>query len=100
MVGHAPTHLVQWQCKDEACRGAEFLSTDHPVVKRTTPCITLQVYTVTLHGEQLRTDFRVINMDEKPFDFTAALHSYIEVLSVDKAKVKGLKVGASPLGDR
>jgi hypothetical protein len=38
-----------------------------------------QVYTVTLHGEQLRTDFRVINNDDKPFSFTAALHTYFEV---------------------
>ena len=47
----------------------------------------LQVYSVTLHGEQLRTDFRVLNTDDKPFEFTAALHSYFEVLHVDQAKV-------------
>jgi D-hexose-6-phosphate mutarotase len=45
------------------------------------------VYTVTLHGEQLRTDFRVINTGDAPFTFTAALHSYFEVLGVTKAKV-------------
>jgi len=49
------------------------------------------VYAVTLHGETLKTDFRVINTGDKPFSFTAALHSYIEVLAVDKAKVSGLK---------
>ncbi|KAF6256742.1 galactose mutarotase-like domain-containing protein [Scenedesmus sp. NREL 46B-D3] len=49
------------------------------------------VYTVTLHGEQLRTDFRVMNTGDKPFDFTTALHTYFEVLHVDKAKVTGLK---------
>lgn len=47
----------------------------------------LQVYTVTLHGEQLRTDFRIVNTDDKSFDFTAALHSYFEVLHVDQAQV-------------
>jgi hypothetical protein len=47
-----------------------------------------QVYTVTLHGEQLKTDFRVINTDDKPFEFTTALHTYIEVLDVKKAKVR------------
>jgi D-hexose-6-phosphate mutarotase len=47
-----------------------------------------QVYTVTLHGEQLRTDFRVMNTGDKPFDFTTALHTYFEVLHVDKAKVR------------
>jgi glucose-6-phosphate 1-epimerase len=48
-------------------------------------------YTITLHGELLKTDFRVINTDDKPFDFTAALHTYFEVAGVDKAKVMGLK---------
>ncbi|MEW5301481.1 MAG: hypothetical protein WDW36_004340 [Sanguina aurantia] len=49
------------------------------------------VYSVSLHGESLRTDLRVINTDDKPFDFSAALHSYIEVLSVQQASVLGLK---------
>lgn len=49
------------------------------------------VYTITLHGEELRTDFRVINTDDKPFEFTAALHTYFEVLGIDKAAVKGLQ---------
>jgi D-hexose-6-phosphate mutarotase len=40
------------------------------------------VYSVTLHGEQLRTDLRVINTGESRFDFTAALHTYIEVLDI------------------
>jgi D-hexose-6-phosphate mutarotase len=48
----------------------------------------LQVYTVTLHGEQLRTDFRVMNTGDTPFEFTTALHTYFEVLHVDKAKVR------------
>jgi len=34
---------------------------------------------------------QVHNTDSKPFEFTAAIHSYFEVLSVDKAKVTGLK---------
>ena len=49
------------------------------------------VYTVTLHGELLRTDLRIINTGDTEFDFTAALHTYIEVLDIGKAKVKGLK---------
>lgn len=49
------------------------------------------VYAVTLHGELLRTDLRIINTGDKPFEFTAALHTYIEVLDINKATVKGLK---------
>ena len=56
------------------------------------------VYTVTLHGETLKTDFRVVNEDDKPFDFTAALHTYFEVAGIDKAKVNGLKVCSRPCG--
>ena len=41
------------------------------------------VYTVTLHGEQLRTDFNIQNTGDQPFDFTAALHTYIEVLDIE-----------------
>ncbi len=32
-----------------------------------------------------------MNKDDKEFDFTAALHTYIEVLHVGQAKVSGLK---------
>lgn len=41
------------------------------------------VYTVTLHEEQLRTDLRVMNTGDAPFEFTAALHTYIEVLDIE-----------------
>ena len=34
---------------------------------------------------------RVINKGDKPFDFTAALHTYFEVLDLDTAAVKGMK---------
>eukprot|EP00199_Chlamydomonas_sp_CCMP681_P002616 CAMPEP_0119104222 /NCGR_PEP_ID=MMETSP1180-20130426/2482_1 /TAXON_ID=3052 ORGANISM="Chlamydomonas cf sp, Strain CCMP681" /NCGR_SAMPLE_ID=MMETSP1180 /ASSEMBLY_ACC=CAM_ASM_000741 /LENGTH=333 /DNA_ID=CAMNT_0007088911 /DNA_START=29 /DNA_END=1030 /DNA_ORIENTATION=- len=49
------------------------------------------VYTVALHGEQLQLQLRVINTDDKEFDFTAALHTYIEVLNIGQAKVNGLQ---------
>jgi glucose-6-phosphate 1-epimerase len=57
-----------------------------------------QVYAVTLHGETLKTDFRVINTGDQPFNFTAALHSYIEVLGIDKAKVRGGLGGLGSVG--
>ncbi|KAI3432413.1 hypothetical protein D9Q98_003967 [Chlorella vulgaris] len=48
-------------------------------------------YSVSLHGELLQADMRVQNTGDKPFEFTAALHSYIEVSDVAEAKVRGLK---------
>uniref|UniRef100_A0A061S2K6 glucose-6-phosphate 1-epimerase n=1 Tax=Tetraselmis sp. GSL018 TaxID=582737 RepID=A0A061S2K6_9CHLO len=49
------------------------------------------VYSVSLHGEELRTHYRVVNTGDKPFTFTAALHSYIEVAGIQNARVRGLK---------
>lgn len=49
------------------------------------------VYTVTLHGEHLRTAFRVMNTGDQPLSFTGALHGYFEVDHVSKANVRGLK---------
>ena len=45
---------------------------------------------MSLHGEKLRTDLRVINTGDAPFEFTAALHSYFEVLDISEARVSGL----------
>lgn len=49
------------------------------------------VYSISLHGESLRTDMRVLNTGNSKFEFTAALHSYFEVAGITNAKVKGLK---------
>lgn len=48
-------------------------------------------YSVCLHGDLLRTEFRVLNTGDDAFTFTAALHTYFEVLKVGAAKVRGLK---------
>lgn len=48
-------------------------------------------YSVALHGEILRTDMRVMNTGDSTFDFTAALHTYLEVAGIESAKVMGLK---------
>jgi glucose-6-phosphate 1-epimerase len=49
------------------------------------------VYSVSLHGEQLKTDLRILNTGDKPFEFSAALHTYLEVQDIDVAKVDGLQ---------
>ena len=46
---------------------------------------------MSLHGELLRTDLRVHNTGDEAFEFTAALHTYIEVLDIGVAKVRGLQ---------
>ncbi|KIZ00487.1 Putative apospory-associated protein C [Monoraphidium neglectum] len=76
---------------DERDPEVELVLTENDYTLKMWPHKFKAVYTVTLHGEQLRTDFRVINTGDAPFTFTAALHSYFEVLGVTKAKVSGLK---------
>lgn len=49
------------------------------------------VYSVALHGDILRTDMRVLNTGDTTFDFTAALHTYLEVAGIESARVRGLK---------
>merc|ERR1719183_3446523 len=47
-------------------------------------------YTVRLHGEELHTDMRVMNMNQSDsFSFNGALHTYFEVSDIEKAKVNG-----------
>lgn len=48
-------------------------------------------YTISLHGELLKTDMRVVNTGDSEFDFSAALHTYLEVAGVENARVRGLK---------
>jgi D-hexose-6-phosphate mutarotase len=78
----------------DACRRllqVELVLTDNEYTRKMWPYKFKAVYSVHLHGEDLHTDLRIINEDDKPFSFTAALHSYFEVLDIGKAKVHGLK---------
>lgn len=76
---------------DERDPEVELVLTENDYTTKMWPHKFKAVFSVSLHGEQLRTDLRVINTDDKPFTFTTALHSYFEVLDVKKAKVTGLK---------
>lgn len=79
------------QQPDERDPEVELVLTDNEYTRNMWPHAFKAVYAVTLHGELLRTDLRIINTGDKPFEFTAALHTYIEVLDIKKASVKGLK---------
>ena len=69
----------------------ELVLTDNEYTRKMWPHKFKAVYSVHLHGENLHTDLRIINEGDKPFTFTAALHSYFEVADIGKAKVHGLK---------
>lgn len=65
--------------------------TDNDYTRKMWPHSFKVVYSITLHGELLKTDMRVVNTGDSAFDFTAALHTYFEVAGVENAKVVGLK---------
>lgn len=69
----------------------EFVLVDNEYTKSMWPHDFMVAYSVSLHGESLRTDMRVLNKGTETFDFTAALHSYFEVAGIENAKVNGLK---------
>jgi hypothetical protein len=69
----------------------QLVLTDNDYTRAMWPHAFSVAYSVALHGELLRTDMRVVNTGDKPFDFTAALHTYFEVAGVENARVRGLK---------
>lgn len=76
---------------DEKDPSVELVLTENDYTLKMWPHKFKAVYTVMLHGEQLKTELRVLNTDDKPFEFKTALHTYIEVLDIAKARVTGLK---------
>ncbi|WPT18154.1 hypothetical protein PSENEW3_00006155 [Picochlorum sp. SENEW3] len=64
---------------------------DNEYTKKMWPHDFMVAYSISLHGETLKTDMRVLNKGSEAFDFTAALHSYFEVAGVENARVNGLK---------
>mmetsp|Transcript_45075 Transcript_45075/g.134552 ORF Transcript_45075/g.134552 Transcript_45075/m.134552 type:complete len:330 (-) Transcript_45075:661-1650(-) len=76
---------------DEKDPSVELVLTENDYTLKMWPFKFKAVYNVTLHGELLQTDLKIHNTDDKPFEFTAGLHTYIEVLGIELAKVKGLK---------
>ncbi|GMH38236.1 hypothetical protein BSKO_06120 [Bryopsis sp. KO-2023] len=76
---------------DERDPEVEFILSDTPATRQIYPYSFKVAYSVSLHGEQLKTEYRVINTGEIDMSFTGALHTYYEVTHVEKAKVNGLK---------
>lgn len=76
---------------DEKDPEVELVLVDNEYTRAMWPFPFKLVYSVSLHGEELITEYRVVNTGDKNFSFTAALHSYFEVAGIENAKVNGLK---------
>lgn len=48
------------------------------------------LYTVSLQSGGLHVKFQVINCDDHGFSFTALLHTYFDIGSIDSVSIKGL----------
>lgn len=48
-------------------------------------------YTLTLKDNEFSMELKVENTGDKPFEFTALLHTYYKVNSIDTMKIQGLK---------
>jgi glucose-6-phosphate 1-epimerase len=70
----------------------QLVLTQNEYTKNMWPHDFMVAYTVRLHGEDLVTDMRVMNMNSADsFSFNGALHTYFEVAGIENAKVNGLK---------
>jgi glucose-6-phosphate 1-epimerase len=69
----------------------QLVLTDNEYTRKMFPHAFKVVYSISLHGETLKTDWRVVNTGDSTFSFAAALHTYFEVAGIEKAKVLGLK---------
>lgn len=69
----------------------ELVLVENEYTKAMWPHDFMVAYSISLHGETLQTDMRVLNKGLEPFSFTAALHSYFEVAGIENARVSGLK---------
>lgn len=68
----------------------ELVLVENEYTKAMWPHDFMVAYSISLHGETLQTDMRVLNKGSEPFSFTAALHSYFEVAGIENARVSGL----------
>ncbi|KAK9864402.1 hypothetical protein WJX84_003376 [Apatococcus fuscideae] len=55
------------------------------------------VHSISLHGDQLRSDLRIYSLEDHAVSFTAMLHSHIEVVDVSTSRVMGLDGGSTTM---
>lgn len=95
---HGFARNVDWtiaELKDGAEPSVKFTLCDSDYTREMWPHAFECEYTVTLAADRLATDFRVKNVGDAPFDFTAALHSYFACEGIREVEIKGAFDGAT-----
>jgi glucose-6-phosphate 1-epimerase len=92
-LGQLPAHgfarTTDWELADSA--------PDHAVLRLRESGLNIwphkfeAEYTVRIGGNQLEMSLKVTNTDSTPFEFTAALHTYLHVNDLRQTAVRGLK---------
>ncbi|KAK9841251.1 hypothetical protein WJX74_002614 [Apatococcus lobatus] len=104
-AGAASSHSSPWQISstsadlqpDERDPEVELVLSSDESGSAAWPFLFRAVHSVSLHGDQLRSDLRIYNLDSQPVSFTAMLHSHIEVVEVPTSRVIGLEGATTSL---
>jgi glucose-6-phosphate 1-epimerase len=92
--GFARTSLWSLGCvarEGDGAAEAELVLRDSPETRTVWDAAFKAVLAVTVVARQLSITLRVENVGEKPFSFTAALHTYLRVRDVADAEIHGLR---------
>lgn len=92
---HGFARLRQWhletQRQQENFAMATFRLEDDEATQAIWPHAFHAELTVMLEGNRLDVELEVVNRDQTPFEFTAALHSYLRLGNVELARLEGLE---------
>jgi len=84
---HGFARNLDWDVVEQSAESVVFKLTESDYTMDMWPHKFEAKYTVTLTGDSLNTELCVTNTDDKPFDFTAALHSYWSISGVSNIKI-------------
>ncbi len=93
-LGSLPKHgfarSQTWQTASAGVDSAVFQLADSEATRAVWPQHFLAEYSVRVRDERLEMSLSVTNTGQEPFSFTAALHTYLRVQSLDRTAVVGL----------
>ena len=84
---HGFARNVDWEVSEKTADKVVFTLSENDYTMDMWPYKFTATYSVTLKADKLATEFTVTNTDSKPFDFTAALHSYWSCSAIKNVKV-------------
>jgi len=94
-MGTLPKHgfarNLPWTLKETAGNRATFTFSDNDQTRLLWPYAFAAEYQVEVNSKTLTMTLSITNTDNKPFTFTAALHTYLRVNGVRAASISGLR---------